>query len=299
MAMYHHVKDRKHSFPWVNGVSDRRFKEQLNTLQKKYRIISLEEYVRYLYDEAEIPYRAAVLTFDDGLKDHYRTVFPLLKKRGIPAAFFPISRSVHEAVLTIAHKNHFLFHTFSVPELRQLIYREIPQRLRVIEQSKNYALSARARYRFDDRDTAALKYFVNHCLPHKLRKRVIANVFKKAGLPEKKLAREFYLSEAEVQEMSRSGFEFGSHSHNHFVLAHAAARLQEQELRSSKVWLGRVIKKPVTALSYPFGHIGEFNKTTISLAKKLGFRVGLANIPRINKGHVDPFSVARVDAAFL
>lgn len=299
VVMYHHVKDRKHPFSWVNGVSEKRFRAQLEALKKRYRIIALGEYVRYLYGEAKIPSRAAVLTFDDGLKDHYRVVFPILKKLGLPAAFFPISRSVREEVLTIAHKNHFLFHTFTIPELRKIIHKEIPSRLRDIEKSEGHALAAQTRYRFDNKDTAALKYFVNHCLPDSVRKLVISRVFKKTFPEENEIAREFYLSEPEIQEMHRAGFEFGSHSHNHFVLAHASPRLQERELRLSKNYVERLIKKPVMTLSYPFGHIGEFNETTISIAKKLGFKAGLANIHKINKGRVDPFSIARIDAVLV
>lgn len=299
VVMYHHVKDRKHPFSWVNGVSEKRFRAQLEKIQKRYRVIGLDDYVRYLYGEAKIPSRAAVLTFDDGLKDHYRVVFPILRKLGLPASFFPISRSVREEILTIAHKNHFLFHTFPIPELREIIQKEVSPRFRDIEKSEGHALAAQTRYRFDNQDTAALKYFVNHCLPDNIRKLVISRVFKKTFPEENEIAREFYLSEQEIKEMSGAGLEFGSHSHNHFVLSHASPRAQEQELRLSKNYVERLIKKPVATLSYPFGHVGEFNETTISIAKKLGFRAGLANIHKINKGRVDPFSIARIDAVLV
>ncbi len=299
-VMYHHIKDAEHPFPWVKGIGRQRFLAQLRKIQKTYRIVSLGEYVSYLHGgRGSFGSRVALLTFDDGLEEHYRVVFPILKRLGLPAAFFPISHSIAAGRLTPAHKNHFLLARFSIPDLRRLILAELPARFHRIEGNPGHRRSAAKRYRFDDADTAAFKFFINHRLPSSVRNRAISAVFRKAIGGETAIARKFYLSGSAIREMARAGYEFGSHSHRHIVLAHARPEIQERELRLSQRYLERLIGKPVTALSYPFGHMGEFNRTTIAIAKRLGYRCGLANIKRLNRGRVDPFVIARTDMVFL
>ena len=298
--MYHHVKDARHPFPWVKGISLKRFREQLAFLQKRYRIIRLADYVLYLRGERDdLPPRVALLTFDDGLREHARVVVPILQRLRLPASFFPITRSVLESKLTTAHKNHFLFHRFAVPELRQFVLRAVSPSLQRIEASPQHRRLAVERYRFDDPDTASFKFFVNHRLPFAVRDRVLDHLFQKHFRDEARIARQFYLSPSDIRAMSTAGFEFGSHSHRHIVLARASAAVQRRELATSKRHLEAMIGKPVTALSYPFGHIGEFNETTIRIAKDLGLQAGLANIDTVNRGRVDPFRIARKDTVLL
>ena len=104
IVMYHYVRDVEHSdFPNIKALSVERFTEQVEKLSKEYTFVSLEEVAQ----GNKLPPKACILSFDDGLKEHYTTVFPILKKKNIPGAFFPLTCSFDGLVADV-HKIHFL-----------------------------------------------------------------------------------------------------------------------------------------------------------------------------------------------
>ena len=85
VLMYHSISDRKDYF---SAVPTAVFKQHMAYLAgKKYSVISLVELVRRLGARESLG-GAAVLTFDDGYRDNYTTVFPLLKQYNFPATIF-------------------------------------------------------------------------------------------------------------------------------------------------------------------------------------------------------------------
>lgn len=67
------------------------FLQHLDYLQAHHRIISLAEFVRARRENIKLPSRAAVLTFDDGFRNFFTLVAPLLVERGIPATSFIVT----------------------------------------------------------------------------------------------------------------------------------------------------------------------------------------------------------------
>ena len=63
----------------------------------------------------DIPTNSVLLTFDDGLKDHFQFVFPELKKHGISGVFFPPSLPIEENIVLDVHKIHFILESVSDP----------------------------------------------------------------------------------------------------------------------------------------------------------------------------------------
>lgn len=84
ILMYHSVNHNEVFFT----VSPDNFKKQIDYLnKKKYNVVSLVSLADYLAKK-DIPAKTIVLTFDDGYKDNYFNVFPLLKKYKFPATIF-------------------------------------------------------------------------------------------------------------------------------------------------------------------------------------------------------------------
>ncbi|HEV7744217.1 MAG TPA: polysaccharide deacetylase family protein [Pyrinomonadaceae bacterium] len=64
------------------------FIRHLDYLQAHYQIVSLGEFVRARREDIKLPANAAVLTFDDGVRNFLTVVAPLLVKKGMPATAF-------------------------------------------------------------------------------------------------------------------------------------------------------------------------------------------------------------------
>ncbi len=67
------------------------FVNHLDYLQSRFRIISLAELVRARRENAKLPSNTAILTFDDGVRNFFTVVAPLLLQRGIPATSFIVT----------------------------------------------------------------------------------------------------------------------------------------------------------------------------------------------------------------
>lgn len=88
---YHSVTRRPEAYP-----NDRHkmhlpvdsFLRHLDFLQAHYQIISLAEFVRARRENIRLPARAAILTFDDGVRNFFTVVAPLLLERGVPVTSF-------------------------------------------------------------------------------------------------------------------------------------------------------------------------------------------------------------------
>jgi peptidoglycan/xylan/chitin deacetylase (PgdA/CDA1 family) len=71
-----------------------------------------------------------------------------------------------------------------------------------------------------------------------------------------------------IEEMSRGGMEFGSHTLNHHLLNEQNAQQITEQLVGSKAELEKHLVRPVTALAYPGG---GHNALVTSLAPKSGY----------------------------
>jgi len=89
---YHSVVDRPLP-PWVAAgglhVPIDRFRQQMAFLARRYRVISLEDFVELTRGGARhVPVRGVVLTFDDGYANNLTVAAPILAEFGFPATMF-------------------------------------------------------------------------------------------------------------------------------------------------------------------------------------------------------------------
>jgi peptidoglycan/xylan/chitin deacetylase (PgdA/CDA1 family) len=84
------------------------FKRDLDVFLKFFRPLSLQDLMRSLKGEQALPDNAFLLTFDDGLRECYDVIAPILKHKGIPAAFFLCSAFVDNRELAYDFKKSLL-----------------------------------------------------------------------------------------------------------------------------------------------------------------------------------------------
>ncbi|WP_411569387.1 polysaccharide deacetylase family protein [Serratia sp. UGAL515B_01] len=95
---YHHLLKNEENKRFRNTsttTSDVAFSNQMTYLKRAgYDTISLYQLEAYLKNRINLPAKAVVLTFDDGLKSVYRYAYPVLKEYGFRATAFVISSRV-------------------------------------------------------------------------------------------------------------------------------------------------------------------------------------------------------------
>ena len=98
ILMYHHVLRDEENRNYRNTpttVSDKALRFQFEMLKELgFVTIRLNSLEKYLQGKINLPAKAVVLTFDDGLKSVHRYAYPLLKEYGFTATLFVITSGI-------------------------------------------------------------------------------------------------------------------------------------------------------------------------------------------------------------
>jgi len=150
ILLYHHFQPitshmSKSMRRW--SISPDKFKSQLDWVSSHgFHTITMEELVGHLKHHLPLPLKPIVLSFDDGWKEHYTIVYPLLKKYHYVGTFFIITDSVgHSAYMNWGQIHQLAAdgmdieaHTVTHPHLSALKHaeaqKEIVESKRVLEE---------------------------------------------------------------------------------------------------------------------------------------------------------------------
>lgn len=301
-VMYHYVRDRgRHRFPRVNALDKAEFDGQLDYIASRYTVIGVHRALEALAGRAPLPDNACVLTFDDGLLDHYETVFPALRKRGWTGAFYPIAKTTWQDVVVDVHKIHFILASVEdekmlydrvlalLPELRKTEdFPDDPELLRVWAHPN----------RFDTAETIFVKRAMQTALPPLARRHLVDCLFDEfVPDDEAVLSRETYLRPLHIREMVDGGMEFGGHGYSHEWLGEIDPRVLDQELALTVDFLADITgKQDGWVMCYPSG---SYSDLVIEKLKLLGFSGGLTTNVRLAGRGDDPFEIPRIDTKDL
>ena len=296
--MYHYVRDLKNSrYPSIKALDLSFFKQQIQFLYENFTIITMEELIASFEEAYELPERALLLTFDDGYKDHYLNVYPILKEYGIQGSFFIPGKSFNESVLLDVNKIHFILASMSIRELvtrlkMQLdFYRgqEYPYESNEVL-FKKYAVANR----FDSADTIFVKRILQTVLPETLRNEIASNLFEQAvGMKEEKFAKELYMNYDQIKRLKMDGMHIGLHGYDHYWLGDLDQKKMEQDILMAKEALSDFIDPLRWTIAYPYG---SQNEDVITCMKKTGCKAGFTT--EVGKSEIPVnsfFKIPRVD----
>lgn len=277
IVMYHYVRPiQKSNFPDIKGLELDGFQRQLNYFSKNFRFATAENLISSIYNNLEISEKSVVLTFDDGLKDHYQYSFPILKKMGIQGLFFPPTKILEEEIVLDVHKIHFILASSNKLQLVKEIFNLIDKYKKEwdLKEPYEYFKELAIANRFDSKEIIFIKRILQRKLPAKLRKKITGELFEKfVSKDENAFSRNLYLSKDEISEMKENGMYFGSHAFSHEWLTHLESEELEKELELSyNSYLKINPNKDTWIMCYPYGN---YNDIIIEKIKEKKFKVGL------------------------
>jgi peptidoglycan/xylan/chitin deacetylase (PgdA/CDA1 family) len=269
------VRPIKYSkFPKLNGLEIDGFSRQLNYFKKNFKIITQSDIIDHIYKNKELSSNSLLLTFDDGLKDHFQFVFSILKKNDLTGVFFPPSKPIQEKIVLDVHKIHFILEICKNPsEIIHEILLYIDQLDDpTVDSFQNYYSRLSTSDRFDSPDVVFIKKILQRELPREFRNELTSNLFNKfVSTDEDFFSNNLYLSIDEIKEMNENNMEFGSHSHSHEWLSFLSQTELNHELVKSKTFLQKLGLKDELTISYPYGN---YNETVKNQAEKMDFKLG-------------------------
>jgi hypothetical protein len=107
VLMYHKVIDA--GFPDDLTITTQELERQFRHLnKKKYTPIFLSDLLSHLYENKQLPSKPVLLTFDDGYKNNYTYLYPLLKKYSLKASIFLVAGFIESSGDSGQCKNEYL-----------------------------------------------------------------------------------------------------------------------------------------------------------------------------------------------
>ena len=111
VVMYHYVRDLKNSrYPNIKGLDIEKFKKQIKFFKENYNFIRMEDLIEYYKspNKKSLPDKSILLTFDDGYKDHYTYVLPVLLENNIQGSFYIPTKCFQDKKVLDVNKIHFI-----------------------------------------------------------------------------------------------------------------------------------------------------------------------------------------------
>ena len=278
IIMYHYVRPiQKSNFPEIKGLEVEQFKNQIKFFENKFEFPNTEILFESLEkDQKNGKTMPIFLTFDDGLKDHYEYVFPILKEKKIQGMFFPPAKPIEEKIVLDVHKIHFIL--ASVNEKITLvndIFNQI-QNLKKeykLEESEKYWERLATPNRFDDKEVIFIKRILQRELPKIVREEITNRLFEKyVTKNEVEFSQKLYLSFEEIAEMKEEGMYFSSHSYSHEWLAYLDSEELDKELEKSWKFCEKINPKGKQIMCYPYGN---YDSEVIKKISKYNFKAAL------------------------
>ena len=259
------------------------FEQQLQYLVKHFDVLSIYEAQERILSQKKNGGRpAVVITFDDGLKNNYSILLPLLRQYKIRATIFIATGCVESQEPFWFDKLKYLIQTRNLPPELDLT----PFGLRI--------------YNFSKEERAERWESINSLLtdlkgisPYD-RRSICNYIFGKSVLAISWKDTPFApLTQQEVAELSSSPFvTIGSHSHCHNILTQIPLSEVTASVKKSVELLHRWTGRKIDCFSYPNG---DLNSNILGLMPKLGISLAMTTCEGFWERGTNPLAICRLN----
>jgi len=278
VLVFHRIVPIITSDPLNIMLSEKKFIRQLDALAIKYPVISLSDAVHQA-DSGKVKAKCQIaLTFDDGYRDNYEVAFPVLRKKGIPAAFF-IATDYMDGGTPLW--DFFLISTLFHNKINDIHVGDSVVRKMAVESRPSFIFRA-----FDR---------IKSLEPQKRRQIMdLLRIHAGSGGSVPACAEDRCMTWENVRTMSRAGMEFGSHGMSHTSLARVTGNVAEQEIIASKDIIERNIQKRCDHFAFPFGSRRDYSDALVASVGKAAYKTCLLNVHGYNYFDKDFFCLKRI-----
>jgi peptidoglycan/xylan/chitin deacetylase (PgdA/CDA1 family) len=299
VIMYHFVRDLATSrYPDIKGLTVDEFRGQVDFIRRHFSPIGMDEVLAALDGDRQLPEHAILLTFDDGYRDHYDNVLPVLLENELSGCFFPPAKAITEHEVLDVNKIHFVL--AAEPDKARIL----GSIFTMIDAARDeFDLHSREDYqrelahpgRYDPAEVILIKRLLQRDLPEALRRHITGALFREYVTDdEPAFSRELYMNPADLRDMRARGMWIGSHGYDHYWLDSLDDEAQEQEVRSSLDFLRALgCDADRWVIGYPYG---AYDERLLQLLRRNGCSAGFTTEVRTADLSVDDrLTIPRLD----
>ncbi|HLC92873.1 MAG TPA: polysaccharide deacetylase family protein [archaeon] len=243
------------------------FNAHLEFLKKHYALLPLAD--ANAADGASVS-----ITFDDGYRNNYLQIYPILKKYGVPAAIFV--------------PTGYLGQFFYLEAVRIALQKTKIKKLNLPWDSKSIILGS-ASAALDAWQIISKKLAVQ---PPSERDRAARQIISILGIGENQLSDAMVCTKKELRTMLPL-IELGSHTVTHPNLAFSAVESAKSEITASKSAIESISGKECAFFAYPFGTAKDFSEESRKMVRSAGYGQAFTAINPFGEKR-DPWRTGRI-----
>ncbi len=231
------------------------FRKELKFLKRYFDVVPFDVVVNTLKSDGRFKRPTVAITIDDGRRDNFDILFPVLKEEKIPA---------------------LIFLTAGLIGTNKKIWVDYLADLFFYTEQKNFRtddLLGERDYIIDSISAKRIAYndVLNQLKDMNIEERDAALQFIEKQLGEIKDNEPVMLSWEQVLMMHENNISFGAHSYTHPILTKMPLEDAKNEIRDSKKIIEHKLGVPVRHFAYPNGQPQDFNEDLREYCKEIGF----------------------------
>jgi peptidoglycan/xylan/chitin deacetylase (PgdA/CDA1 family) len=249
ILMYHGVTTKESIITNCDHrhVELKKFLWQMEYLKKRYYFISFSDFMAWRNGKLKkLPPNPVIITFDDGYKNNYTQLFPILKRNKLPAMVYLQTGMIGKK--NVAEHN-IIQYCINKTNKKEIVVR-----------GKKYSL------RSTKEKISAVHLLRNAADKESTLSSFLAEIEKQTAVVCSETEDEDFgfMTWVQCKEMQKQGVEFGSHTDSHPVLTRVDLGYCQQELKKAKEILCQRLG-PTYHFCYPYG---SYNDHIIRIVKE-------------------------------
>lgn len=272
---YHRVGDSSRSrydrALW--SASAEGFDAQVAFLKSHCDVIALDDVPAALHRRG----RHVAITFDDGYRDNHDIAFPVLRRQGVPAAFFIATGFIDRRLLPWWDAIAMQVRETRLSTLDLAPWLPTPL---VLD---------------DDREAAICSVLAAYkALPFDETAPFLARLTAATGIEAPERVDEEWMDWDMIRALARGGMTIGGHTVNHPILSSLPADAQRAEIQDCAARLREELGIAMAHFAYPVGGRDAFNEDTRRLLGEAGVQQAYSFYGGVARAGADPLDLQRI-----
>ncbi|MBO6783597.1 MAG: polysaccharide deacetylase family protein [Alphaproteobacteria bacterium] len=295
VVTYHYIRDPESvRYPGIHPVSMDRLRDDLERMGKAATFATPSEAELFLRGLAEFDGPRVLVTFDDGLIDHWHAARDVLEPRGIKAAFFVSSRPMADRRALLVNKLQYV-RSITPPEIfRRHFYDHVPPEAGLLARQPAFRKKACDVYIHDHEEDACVKYLANFSLGFDDTEHLVDELLAHRSIDEGELCEALYMRPDHLRRLHADGHLIACHGHTHRPLGAMRDAEMDADVSACQEALHWILGERPGWISFPYGRGDAIPRDPGRLCDMFGFRVALTLSPDWNLPGQDPLRVRRV-----
>jgi peptidoglycan/xylan/chitin deacetylase (PgdA/CDA1 family) len=243
-------------------ISAKMLERHIEWLAQRFSLVSLDDIERGLQSDRSFRRPAAAITFDDGYSDVFHHGFPLLKRKGVPAAVFVVTDLVGTGRPQVFDRLYGLLRLIESNGL------SLAETAHAAMNVAGIHLEVRTAVPVQDEPFRIMTLLLNR-IPLESIERIIIELQQIVDLAPEVSDECAPLTWDMIEQMHDSGITIGSHTSSHSLLTSESQESVKRQLVDSRSALQAKLKSNVRHFAYPDG---RFNPGVVEAVHSAGYR---------------------------